>query len=357
MNILHIIASLEVGGAQKMLAELLNLQIKQGHRVSVLVYKKVDSKYEHDIENNGCRLINLNSPNLKSPIIIPRLRKFLRENEIIHVHLFPSLYQVALANLGLNRVLIYTEHNTHNKRRNYRFLRPIEKWIYSRFDSIIAISNETKHNLAKWLNLSRTGDKHIKVIPNGINLETIRSSSVLFPPIVEGKYILMVSRFMPAKDQATLIRSIPYIKDKDIKIVFAGDGDTLQYNKSLAIELRVENRCLFLGSRDDVPKLIKGCTIGVQSSHWEGFGLTAVEFMAARKPVIASNVPGLSGVVDGAGCLFTQGNEKELASNINDLLDNQALYDELSSLSLKRAAQYDIGIMAQQYNDLYHTLV
>jgi glycosyltransferase involved in cell wall biosynthesis len=87
--------------------------------------------------------------------------------------------------------------------------------------------------------------------------------------------------------------------------------------------------------------------------------LVAVEGMAAGKPVIASNVIGLSEVVAGAGLLFEKGNALELANKIKDLLltDNLDNYNEISDKCKIRAQQFDINIMISKSVSLYENLM
>ena len=96
--------------------------------------------------------------------------------------------------------------------------------------------------------------------------------------------------------------------------------------------------------------------IGVQSSIWEGFGLTAVELMAAHKPVVATNVNGLKQVVEGAGCLFEVGDSKTLAFHLNKLLKDKSLYTTLADRCYERAKQYDIKNMVIRYQEVYEGL-
>lgn len=80
-----------------------------------------------------------------------------------------------------------------------------------------------------------------------------------------------------------------------------------------------------------------------------GFGLTAVELMAAHKPVVATNVNGLKQVVEGAGCLFEVGDTKTLAFHINEMLKDEA------SMSLLRGVVMNVPksmILARWYYDI-----
>ena len=117
IEILHIINSLEIGGAQKLLVDILPLMNNEKMKVSLLVLKSVDSSFCTRIKNSGIEVFSLNSRSYHNPFIILRLIPFLRKFSIVHVHLFPSLYWVALANIFVSTKLIFTEHSTNNRRR------------------------------------------------------------------------------------------------------------------------------------------------------------------------------------------------------------------------------------------------
>jgi len=323
VRILHIILSLEIGGAQRLLSDLLPLQ-KQNNEVKLLVFKKVETSFQASIEASGIEIIDLDCKSFYNPLIMMRLIPFIKQFDIIHVHLFPTLYWVALATCKCKGVkLVYTEHSTHNKRRDKTLFRPIERYIYSKYDKLISISQQTQDSLMKWLKV-KPGNRHFVVIENGVNLSAFSS---VVPVTTNKKQIIMVSRFAQMKDQETVIRAI-------------GLTDRVQ----------------FLGARGDISELIAQAYIGVQSSIWEGFGLTAVELMAAHKPVVATNVDGLKQVVEGAGCLFEVGDTKALAFHINEMLRNKCLYTTLADQCYERAKYYDISRMAVCYQKVYEEL-
>lgn len=358
MRILHIISSLEIGGAQKLVHDLALSQKSSGNEVSVLVYFNCDSIFEKELRISGVNIISLNCTNLKSLNIPFKMHHILQQYDVAHVHLFPALYQAALASVGIKTPLVYTEHSTYNRRRAKKYLRPLEQHVYSRYSKIISISEQTQEALFNWLKPRATSK--FQTIYNGVDLGKYRKAEAKNPKDIFGRTgipILMVSRFVPAKDQATLIKALKFIEDTDIFVAFAGDGELIQDAKKLAEEVGVAERCIFLGSRNDIPELIKSSAIGVQSSHWEGFGLTAVEFMAAGKPVIASSVDGLKQVVEGAGILFSPGDEQQLARIINQLLSDNILYSDISAKCLNRAEKYSLESTAKQYYDAYNNIV
>ena len=354
MKILHIISRLETGGAQKLLSELLPALSDCGVKADVLVFSRLDNHIEKALTEAGINIISLDIANLRSPALIPKLRKYIARYDLAHVHLFPALYECALAACGLKTPLVYTEHSTSNRRRDKKYMRPAERLVYSAYRKIVAISPQTEKALADWIGPSL--GRRIVTIENGINLEKIRDAgSASFP---DGKpTILMVSRFNESKDQKTLIRALPLIDDKSIRVAFAGDGPNLEECRREAVRRSVADRVSFLGNRTDVPQLINGALLGVQSSNWEGFGLTAVELMAAGKPVVASDVDGLKQVVDGYGLLFKAGKHEDLARQINRLLSNEKLFAEVAEKCYRRADMFSIDKMAERYALLYSQIL
>ena len=348
MKVAHIISSMKIGGAQRLLSDILPI-ISESVDCTLIVFEDVDSDFSRFLRSSGITIKSIDT-NFRSPKAIFKIRGFIRDFDIVHVHLFPALYWVAIASVGLSCKLVYTEHSTSNGRRGKWFLKGLEKCIYRKYKRIIAISEQTKDSLLLWI--GRNFSDNIVVCPNGINLATYQ----IKPKIDYSHFsLIMVSRFVLAKDQDTVIRAMQMVDDS-IKLYFVGDGERISVCKELTKELNLDDRIFFLGSRSDIPQLVSSADVGIQSSNWEGFGLTAVELMAAGKPVIASDVEGLRQVVEGAGMLFHRGNAEELASKIMDVYQNKVLYNELSQKSIERSKQFDIHKTASNYLEVYNKI-
>lgn len=365
MKILHIISGLGSGGAQKLVEETVPLINRyKDVEVEVLLLNDRNNVFDKKLRDSGIKVEVVPFRNPRSPLNIFFIRKYLvtGDYDIVHVHLFPTSYWVALASKILfknNCKLIFTEHSTHNSRREKWYFKYIDIFIYSNYDKVISISKNTQENLLKWINSSKTNINKFTVIENGINLrrfteaKSYKKSEINSNLNQDNKLLCMVGRFGKQKDQSTIIyamRNLP----TDTHLILVGEGQLKQENEKLAKELGVGSRVHFLGVRNDVERILKTVDILILSSHWEGFGLAAVEGMAAGKPVIASNVEGLREVVKGAGILFEKGNSNDLALKINDLSNNDEKYESISSLCLKRAEQFDINIMVEQYLNLYY---
>lgn len=352
MKVLHIMPILSVGGASRLLSEIVPLMNQKTEETAFLINRCDNSAFLRYFEEAGANLIILDINNLYNPWSIVKISRIIKQYDLIHVHLFPSLYIVALANLCVGKPLVYTEHNTHNKRRDKGYLRPVEKWIYSRYKRIISISQLTERNLKSWLECE-VSDNRFVVVNNGVPLEDFKKS------IHERVYphtLIMVARFAPAKDQATIIRAMKLLDD-DVHLILVGDGDNKKTCQSLAYEIGVIERVHFVGTQSDVPNWIGKADVGIQSSKWEGFGLTAVEMMAGGLPVIASDVDGLKQVVEGAGVLFPCGDHVKLAEEVNKLLSDEGYYLKIKQRCIERCEEYDIKRMVNSYLEIYSDIL
>lgn len=199
------------------------------------------------------------------------------------------------------------------------------------------------------------------VIHNGVVLQKIKkaipySKPKLHPQIESSDFLLLqISGFRPQKDQGTLIKALSLLPD-NCKLILVGDGERKSELEHLVKSLNLGERAFFLGQRMDVPQLLKSVDTVVLSSHHEGLSLASIEGMASGKPFIASDVPGLTEVVRGAGLLFPQGDENQLAKVISDLLQNPEKRNEIAKLGMKRAEDYSIEKMVSKHIELYHSV-
>lgn len=360
MKVLHLINNLGSGGAEKLLEDLIPLMNKMENvEADILLLTDKNNVFYDSLISKGVKVDVIKYRNMYDPRNIFEIKKYIINGgyEMVCSHIFPTQYWVALSRLflGNKRVkFITTEHSTHNRRREKFYFKFIDKFIYSQYDLIISITQKTRDNLINWIDPKHKKlDKHI-VIENGVDIKKIKQAlpykkSELIEGINENtKLVCMVARFSRAKDQPTLIRAISKLPE-NIHLVLVGEGPLISNNKKLANELGISDRVHFLGFRKDIPRILNTVDIIVLSSHWEGFGLAAVEGMAAGKPVLVSDVEGLVEVVKGAGILFEKGNEMELRKKILHILENQELHEEISLRCLERSKNYDIGKIVNKY--------
>jgi glycosyltransferase involved in cell wall biosynthesis len=361
MRILHIDNSLGMGGAEKLLLDTVPLYRKAGIEMDVLLLWDNDLPFANQLRALDCCNVfvmkkSQNSKDVYNLAFVFKIRKLMKSYDIAHLHVFPSQYYAVFANLlnGNKTKLILTEHNTTNGRMAHKIFKPIEKFMYNNYMKVICITEEIKLIYENYLGLS---DKLI-TINNGVDVKKI-SDTLSYSKSDLGfneqdRLLMMVARFNKQKDQDTLIKSLAYLP-KSYKLILAGDGERREDLEGLAAKLNISDRVHFLGIRHDIYALYKMCDIAILSSHWEGFGLAAVEAMACGIPTIASNVEGLAQVVENAGILFEPENAEQL-SEIIVSLENYELYKSTAEKCLGRAKDYDIMKMVNKHIELYREL-
>lgn len=361
MRVLNIINSLSVGGAQRLIRDMVPIMNDKGIETEVLVLRKNNSTFEDELSKLGEYIIFTGIDKIYSPINIHRILKKIDNYDIIHTHLFPSQYWYIIANL-INQSKcrsVTTEHNTVNRRRNKFIFRYPEKFIYTKYNKIICISESTEKNLCEWI--PSINNKTI-TIHNGINLDKFKSSysyqrHELIPGLAaDVKLVLMVARMTKQKDYRTLIMAAKLLPD-NYHIVIVGDGSDRDELYKLVYQLKLSNRVHFLGIRTDVERIMKSVDIFVLSSNWEGFGLVAIEAMASGLPVVTSDVSGLSQIVRGYGRLFPKGDYEKLASCIIETLSQNHIYSKLSKACFERSKEFTIEKMVDRYIEVYKSLI
>jgi glycosyltransferase involved in cell wall biosynthesis len=359
MKVLQIINSLNTGGAEKLVATSLPLFINKGISVDLLTISSNKTALRKELEKDyHGSLFDLTSGSLYNPLLIFKIIPYLKNYDLIHAHLFPTLYWVVLAKwFSFSKVkIVYTEHSTYNRRRSSPIFKILDKFIYKKLDAIVAISDAVGNNLKEHLGFSKFS---FHIIANGVDINLINSAK----PYPKDTFfnandflLIQVSSFRKPKDQNTVIRALLGLPE-NIKLILVGEGGLVEESKNLVAELKLNQRVLFLGNRSDIPRLLKTADIVLLSSEYEGLSLSSIEGMAASKPFIASDAPGLREVVFNYGLLFETGNNEELAKKIARLYNNEVEYKEISLKCFDRSKNFDIDEMVNKYIQLYKRIV
>ena len=359
MKILHVITTLDTGGAERLMVDLLPQLKDKGNQVELLLFNGVITPFRQELESKGVIIHelsrskgNIRHTEVYNPLNIIRLRRYLRDFDVIHTHNTASQLYVPLAKLLFrsNVVLVTTEHNTTNRRRFIWWFRPLDKWMYRQYIRVVCIGDSTRNNLESYLD----NDCNTCVIYNGVNIRRF------IRPIKDISHkhdyvITMVAGFRPQKDQDTLIKALRRLPI-NYRLQLVGDGGREPQLKELCNKMGLDSRVAFLGKRIDIPDIMGDSDVMVLSSHWEGLSLSSIEGMASGRPFIASDVDGLREVVGGAGVLFAHGDDEELANKIRFLCEHPDEYRQVAEACQRRAMDYDISVMANAYHELYQSL-
>jgi D-inositol-3-phosphate glycosyltransferase len=214
----------------------------------------------------------------------------------------------------------------------------------------------------------------IAVVPAGVDTELFHPRDraavrhELGLPGLDTPILLFVGRIERLKGIDTLLESVAVVSrtcaGRNLKVlIVGGGGQTEQENAELHRvvelhrELNLEEQVEFVGSKPQelLPLYYSAADVTVMPSHYESFGLVAVESMASGTPVIASNVGGLSFTVkDGeTGFLVPEENHFALAEQVHTLLKNPDLRERMGEQAAAHAQQYSWRNIAEQIVDIY----
>ncbi len=246
----------------------------------------------------------------------------------------------------------------------------IERQVMDWADRIIAATPLDKNQM---LYCYSADDGKIAVIPAGVDTDHFyprdkaevrrRLGLPLDTPI-----LLFVGRIERLKGIDTLLESAAVVSrtcaGRDLKVLIVGGGGQTPGENAeirriwqLHQDLNLDDQVEFVGSKPQemLPLYYSAADITVMPSHYESFGMVAVESMASGTPVIASNVGGLSYTVkDGVtGYLVPEENHFALAEQVHHLLKNPEVREQLGRQAAEHALQFSWSNIASQIIDVY----
>ena len=170
-----------------------------------------------------------------------------------------------------------------------------------------------------------------------------------------------VGRLTTQKGFTYLLEAVPQVLNSfpDVHFVIIGEGELRAELEEQSRHLGIEDRVMFLGSRTDVPSLLRQMDLFVLPSLWEGLPTVIMEAMACGVPVIATDIPGTNEIVqDGiTGWLVPEKNPDRIAEAIIFALDNHQARERVCQNAKKNLNRYSIEEVARQYSDLYKELM
>jgi len=233
---------------------------------------------------------------------------------------------------------------------DYWQLRIWTAWSLFVSKNILAISDATKKDIVDHYPFAKEKTQVVLLAGDSSVTNTIVKSSDIVAVrkkySLPKKYVLFLGTLKPSKNITGLISAWSQISSKfpEYKLVVAGKKGWL-YNPIFehVKKLKVEKQVIFTDFMPDCdkPSLIKGATLFVLPSFWEGFGIDVVNSMASGVPVVASNRGSLPEVVGNAGFLVNPDNTHEIASKITKvLLMSKKEYNNLSLKSVRQAKRF-----------------
>lgn len=285
----------------------------------------------------------------------------LKNYDIVHVHTPVAAFYGRLLKLKFKNLrTIYTAHGFHfyhgAPKVNWIIYYPIEK-IMSNFTDTIITMNEEDYKYALKFNIKNT----YKI--SGVGLDLSKYNPKLFDKSNTRKelslnesdfVILMIAELNKNKNHIQMIETIDILRKKgiEVKVLCAGKGplkdNIIQEIKSRNLEPYID----ILGFRNDIPKLISACDIGMLLSYREGLPRNIMEFMAYGKPVIGTNIRGIKDLIS-KNYLVNIGDSERLAEKIEAIYSNRLEIQKVEEHCEKEICKYNIDNVLKELDYIY----
>ena len=346
MRIVHCILSFNVGGAETMLIDIVNEQIKQNDITLIIINNSYDKSLIANIDKRVCikKLRRKQGSRSIFPILKFNWELIKARPDIIHIH-SDAVPRLIFPFFKGKRIM--TIHCTKH---------PLT--YVNNVDLLIAISDAVAKDIKK-----RTNTKVI-TIPNGINISAISKRTSDSNDSNKFRIVNVARLNSIEKGQDLLIKSIKLLKDKgysNIIVDFIGEGPSEDFLKNLVQSYDIEDNINFLGlkNRTYIYTHLKDYNLMCHPSYREGFGLTVAEGMAAKIPVLVSTGDGPFEIIQQGeyGSFFEDMNVNDCARNIEYIYNNyKSVYLKTESAFLHISKNYSLNIMVEKYQEVYSSI-
>jgi glycosyltransferase involved in cell wall biosynthesis len=360
-----------IGGVESHVLTLSEKLAANGHEVTVYT-SNYDNLQEKEVFN-GVKIVRIKQfANIFATPITPKMKKVVAEgkHDVVHAHTPPPLtaYYSAKACKRSKFPFVVTYHcdlelpKLIGKIATAIYQRTFSRYTFKRANKIIVHTRTygaTSRTLWKFEDV---------VIPSAVNPNRFRgdmdTSEIVKRHDLKGKkVVLFVGRVVPHKGVDYLIDSAKFTP-KNVTYLVVGSGDYIDKLRKKARDRKDGNRFIFTGSVsfDDIPKYFAACDVFVlpSISRLEAFGLVILEAMASKRPVIVSNIPGVTEVVtEGVEGLHAEPmNAKDLAEKINTLLSDEDLCRKMGEAGRKKVEnEFTWNKVVSQIEEVYKSVI
>lgn len=335
MKVLHVIDSFSFGGAERLLATLNEHAAAEGLdlRVASLAPRTPERTASLSVlEQAGLDPSFVGVRRLTDPLALTRLRRAIRESgcDVVHAHLGYSAVLVPLAARTLGVPCISTLHHvpTPDVSRGDR----VKEWLWTRSAergaALVFVSEAARDAAAAMVGPAKPT---WQVLHNGVDLTRLAPPPAGNRPALPADLgipagtpvVSVVAALREPKGHEVALRVWPEVRAAvpGAVLLVVGDGPHLP-----VLQAKAGDGVVFAGSREDVPDILRGSTLGLLPSLTEALPTALIEAAACGLPVVATTVGGTPEVVDHGrtGLLVAPGDAAALAAATIELLTDEA---------------------------------
>ena len=347
------------GGVQIHIKELSQWLIARGHEVSVLApVTAEDGNIEPWVVSAGRPIsIPYNGAVAKvifGPLASSRVKQWISNGnfDLLHLHepAIPSLS--LLAGWAGDGPMVATFHAAANPQKVANAIGTMLDPLIERITAKIAVSEIARETLKDRFNTEAV------VIPNGIDSKKFEGIGVRAEWALPNT-LGFIGRFdEPRKGLAVLLAAIPKIVNKvpNLRILVAGPGNASDFEKLVPPDLR--ERITFLGRISEIEKaqFFKSISLYIApNTGGESFGIILAEAMAAKTPIVASNLPAFLRLLDDgdSGAIFASEDADDLAETVINLLADSQMREKIAIAGFEKAKSFDWDAVGDQILSVY----
>lgn len=372
-SVLHLVSSFHQGGSERQAVQLARLLKESGRYDVSLACLEGGGVLRGEAERLELgeipeyRLTSFYDRNMVTQL--RRFARFLRQREInvVHTHdFYTNVFGMAAARMARVPVRIASRRETTGWRTEAQKF--VERLSYRMAHSIVANAEAVRGQLIK----EGVRSEKIITIYNGLDTERIRLrpglsredmlTSFDLPHHDNQCFVTIVANLRhTVKDHPTFLRAASrvYASAPYARFVIAGEGELIGPMRELAGQLGLERVTHFIGLCERVAELLAVSDVCVLSSKAEGFSNSILEYMAAGRPVVVTDVGGArEAVVDGAtGYLVPPGDDKAMAERITRLLNNKVEARAMGEMGRRRVEEeFSCRAQLERAESLYDRL-
>ena len=363
MNILHIISSSGIYGAENVLLGLAESLKKNGHTPHIVCLKSAlkpdPDMYLEAQKRNILSAVEIcrNKLDIKA---LTNIRKFTLKNDIqfIHSHGYKANFYGWIVSKFTKIPIIATLHGWTAEDVKVKLYEKIDRLILRGMDHLVAVSPRI-HEQLRGMGLK---DKRITFVPNAVDTEKFKpgSNNDKFRErlgLKDNFVIGTVGRLSIEKGQGYLLRAFKDIASvvPKAKLLIVGDGRLKDNLQQEAKNLGLEDRVVFSGNQKDMVSVYKAIDIFVLPSLTEGLPLVLLEAMSMGLAVVATGVGAVPYVIgEGEGIIVPPQNTKALNEAVLGLVADPSHRNAVSIKARERAVNdFSIGSFSNKYIGLY----
>lgn len=349
----------DVGGLERLLIGLMRGLTDRGFEVTLCTLQD-PGKLAPALDGSGIDIVALYKGEGLNARTIWALRNLIKERNIniVHTHNPAPLFFGTLASLvtGRKTKVIHTKHGRNIPESKRSVIRNYVCSLASEF--VVAVSKDVLELCA---NIEKVPARKLRLILNGIELQPYLEAA----KAKKAKDTLVIGHVGRQdeynKNQAMLLRVFArFLKSyPHARLALVGDGPNANHLQSLSRELGIAENTEFYGYRDDIPQLMAQFDWFCLSSFSEGMPLVIIEAMAAKTPVISTDVGGLPEIVKHgkSGYLVPAGDDDVMLERWLELAANPDLRMQMGETGQRLVVeQFSLEQMIDQYQHLYEEI-